>query len=213
MEQVKKMYQEAYEKYGKSKKTLFWPKGRQKERFELLTSHIVKENFSLLDFGCGFGDLRKYLLEQFKTFNYLGVDIVDEFINEAKKESDDFYKITDVSDVDGKFDNICICGTLNISYFDDIEKHKEEVRRILKTLFDKNLNDNGVLSVDFMHDEVDYQSEHAFHVNVVKIYNFLSKNLSNRIIMNKSVFPYEVTFTVFKNTNKSQNTLFQLCNT
>jgi len=52
-----------------------------------------------------------------------------------------------------------------------------------------------------MSDEVDYIQDGAYHVNVTKMYNFLSKNLSRRVSFDKSVFPYEVTFKVFKNQN------------
>lgn len=148
MEKIKTLYKESYLKYGKSKEALFWPKGMQYERFELLTQHIQNDNFSILDFGCGFGDLKNYLNLKFNNFKYLGVDVVDEFINENKKISDsDFLLIDDSSTIDEKFDNICISGTFNINYFEsNYNKHKEHVEKILEKLFYCNLSDNGVLS-------------------------------------------------------------------
>jgi hypothetical protein len=130
------------------------------------------------------------------------VDIVDDFIKENKEVSEDeFLLIDNVHDIKGTFDYICISGAFNMSYYEnDIEAHEKHVLEILNKLFSENLADNGVLSVDFMHDEVDFMQDGSYHINIDKIYNFFKENLSNRIIFNKSVFPYEVTFSIFKNT-------------
>ena len=203
MDIVKKEYQKAYKKYGKAKESLFIPKGRQKERFELLTNHIHEENFSILDFGCGFGDLREFLKNKYTDFSYMGVDMVDDFIRENKKVSvNEFMLINNVDDVVEKYKYISISGAFNMSYFEnDLESHELKVYDVLQKLFEENLKDNGVLSVDFMSDEVDYIQDGAYHVNVAKMYDFLSKNLSRRVSFDKSVFPYEITFKIFKNQN------------
>jgi SAM-dependent methyltransferase len=211
MELVKNKYKQAYKRYGKSKKSLFWPKGRQKERFSLLTQFIRKDNFSILDFGCGFGDLKKFLDINFDNFDYLGVDIVEEFIEENKKyDEKSFMLIKDEKDLPKKqFDYICISGTFNISYYNDIDKHEKKVKNILKYLFDNHLKADGILSVDFMHDEVDYISGNAFHINIPKFYDFFVKNLSKRLVINKHIFCYEVTFNIFKNIKKNEVNLWK----
>jgi len=208
---VKSKYKEAYKKFGKSKKAVFWPKGRQDERFNLLTQFIKKEDFSVLDFGCGFGDLRKYLMSKFGNFDYLGVDIVEEFIIENKKEDEkSFMLIGSEKDIPNrKFDYICISGTFNMSYFDDINDHEVRVNEILKYLFDNHLKSGGVLSVDFMHDEVDYIQDGAFHINIPKMYNFITNNISKRLVINKHIFCYEVTFNIFKNIDKNETNLYK----
>ena len=132
MDLVKNKYKEGYKKFGKSKEALFLPKGRQNERFSLLTQFIKKENFSVLDFGCGFGDLRKHLMSKFDNFDYLGVDIVEEFIIENRKEDEkSFILIESEKDIPNKkFDYICISGALSISYFDELGKHEARVKEI-----------------------------------------------------------------------------------
>jgi len=201
MDIVKNEYKKAYKIHGKAKESLFIPKGRQIERFEILTNHIEKNNFSLLDFGCGFGDLRNFLKNKYDKFTYLGVDIVDDFIRENKEVStEEFLLIEHVKDIQGTFDYICISGAFNMSYFkDDIEKHTLYVIEILDKLFSENLTEKGVLSVDFMHNEVDFIQDGAYHIDICNMYTILREKLSNRISFNKSIFPYEVTFTIYKN--------------
>ena len=60
-------------------------KGRQQLRFEALTKNIKTNNSSLLDFGCGFGDLSQFLLEKKLKVDYTGLDCMKEFISVAKE--------------------------------------------------------------------------------------------------------------------------------
>ena len=85
MKKIKRLYKEAFEKFGSSEKSVFWPKGRQEERFDALTKFINKNKFSILDFGCGLGHMLNYLNKTFRSnFEYHGVDLVDDFINQNK---------------------------------------------------------------------------------------------------------------------------------
>ena len=120
MEFVKQKYKQAYRKFGKTKEALFWPKGRQKERFKLLTQFFKKTDFSVLDFGCGFGDLKKFLDKTgYRNFIYVGVDIVEEFVKECKAEdwkgNTQFKLINKVDDIKDQFDYIVISGTFIVS--------------------------------------------------------------------------------------------------
>ena len=73
-------YQHAFEKYGDAPSGVMWPRGRQAERFDALTSHFSGDNFSVLDYGCGLAHLKTYLDRRFSRYEYLGVDIVPEFV-------------------------------------------------------------------------------------------------------------------------------------
>ena len=54
-------YQKDFSLYGVSPASLGCPKGRQELRFERVKNFLLK-NTSILDFGCGFGDLSGYTL-------------------------------------------------------------------------------------------------------------------------------------------------------
>ena len=98
IDNVIKQYQQAFDKYGNSEKSVFWPKGRQKERFDALTRSIVKRKFSILDFGCGLGHMFDYLNAIYDGgFSYHGVDVVDSFIaqNKLTYPNTDFQLIQD----------------------------------------------------------------------------------------------------------------------
>ena len=83
------------------------------------------------------------------------------------------------------------------------------MKYILKYLFTNCLKPSGILSVDFMHDEVDYTQPGAYHVNIPKMYDFITTELSPRVVINKHIFCYEVTFNIFKNTTKNNSNLYE----
>ena len=57
----------------------------QLRRFEILSGLGDFSGHSILDAGCGYGDLKAYLDQRCRGFNYLGVDQMPEFIEEAKR--------------------------------------------------------------------------------------------------------------------------------
>jgi len=59
-------------------------KESQSRRFAALAEVDDLNGGSLLDIGCGHGDLKAYLDERFHGFSYIGIDQMPEFIAEAR---------------------------------------------------------------------------------------------------------------------------------
>ncbi len=57
----------------------------QTKRFEVIASAWNLNGTSILDVGCGYGDLKEYLDQRFTGFHYTGIDQQPEFIAEAKQ--------------------------------------------------------------------------------------------------------------------------------
>ncbi|MEE8574241.1 MAG: class I SAM-dependent methyltransferase [Thermodesulfobacteriota bacterium] len=57
----------------------------QSKRFEILAGVGDMNGSSVLDLGCGYGDLRAYLDTLFIDLTYVGVDYMPEFIAEARE--------------------------------------------------------------------------------------------------------------------------------
>jgi SAM-dependent methyltransferase len=195
MKKVKDIYQQAYDQHGNSLESLFIPKGRQKERFDSLST-FCSEGSSILDFGCGFGHLYGYLKNKLNAFTYEGCDIVDNFVNENKQNINDdfFYKIDDYLDVAKNYDFIIAAGVFNLLYSENRKEHKKIVTETITHLFHKT---NKVLSINFMSDQVDFEAPDAYHQNIFEIYNFSFNNLSRRINIDQSYMPYEYTIHIF----------------
>ncbi len=71
-------------------KALGWRGGEsQLKRFHVLSTVGDLNGCSLLDVGCGYGDLKGYLDSKVSEFTYIGIDQMPEFIADAQEEYQD----------------------------------------------------------------------------------------------------------------------------
>ena len=85
-DETQERYRERWLQHGYDSRSLGWNKDCQWVRFEAAFEGLRKEDFdSIIDFGCGFGDLLGYLRMKEWPGSYTGVDLVDELITEAAK--------------------------------------------------------------------------------------------------------------------------------
>ncbi len=80
------IYKTNFKKFGVDPKALLWKsRGAAHQRFRQFWAEIDFTNKKVLDIGCGFGEFGKFLLKRYEGVNYTGIDIVPEFIENAKK--------------------------------------------------------------------------------------------------------------------------------
>jgi cyclopropane fatty-acyl-phospholipid synthase-like methyltransferase len=83
---LKAHYGELYRRYGATHQAVQWSsRETQERRFEVLCD-VLAPGDSVIDLGCGLGDLLGYLRQR-KGFQgrYLGLDFVPEFVTHAQK--------------------------------------------------------------------------------------------------------------------------------
>jgi len=109
----KKFFVKQKDNYGK----LGWRtlKG-QIDRFDILLKIGVSNGDSILDYGCGYGDLLSYLYKKKYIIKYLGVDINKRFIDESiKKYGYKYFKlIKSYEDIDFNFDWFLSSGAFTV---------------------------------------------------------------------------------------------------
>lgn len=85
----RRTYQSAHARHGATPKALQWKDYRAAaRRYVQLTADLNIAGRSILDAGCGMGDLLPYLYAKSLDFDYLGVDITPEFIDIARERYD-----------------------------------------------------------------------------------------------------------------------------
>lgn len=190
-------YQRAFSEHGDSPAGVMWPRGRQALRFDALTRHFSGDGFSVLDYGCGLSHLKEYLDQRFKRYEYLGADLVPEFVRAASAKHPDarVELVRSHADVSESVDHVVISGTFNI--IDGVNRavYLERVQSALLHLFSLA---RISLSVNFMTDRVDFVQPHALHINVEEMMDFTRRKLSPRLRVDESYMPYEFTLVVFK---------------
>ncbi len=129
-------YQKTFRKYGVGPRALRWhSKKAATQRYEQIVADIDFEGKSILDVGCGFGDIIPYISAKAKKFEYLGIDITPEFIREAKKLYPGHKFI--VGDYFNKppkenFDVVICSGALNANVRDNLDFRKKAIKTMFK---------------------------------------------------------------------------------
>jgi len=88
IQKIAELYNTRYNNFGRNIKTVGW--GNEKDqvlRFEMLLRGLEPQGKTILDIGCGLGDLVTYLYEKTNgDFNYIGIDIAETLVNDAKRK-------------------------------------------------------------------------------------------------------------------------------
>jgi len=136
LEDITEDYEKSLHEYGESPKSLLWWDYRSMAiRFRELVKDVPLDGKSVLDAGCGMGDLLPYLYAKSTSFRYLGVDKNPGFIEIAKKRYEGHsFKVGDpFKDRVGDFDVVISSGVMNGNHKDWLVKRK----RMIEALFDQ----------------------------------------------------------------------------
>jgi SAM-dependent methyltransferase len=200
-------YQELLSKHGNTAKTLqHFDEYSQGERFRILTSVIDVMSFSVLDVGCGLGHLASFLNNTKKKFNYLGTDIVPEFVSLSKENFKSYPNIqfehkdvfeTDQMNGDNLYDYVIMCGIFNNKMDDNWIFLTEALQKAYKMA-------NKAVAVNLLSTYVDYQDKDLYYCDPLQIFDYCKKSVSKKVslrhdyIVKKGSVPYEYTIYLYK---------------
>ena len=201
-------YSERFNEFGYSPKTLGWDKGKQGLRFDVLTSGVDLKNKSVIDIGCGFGDLNKVLKLKFGEYHHTGIDVVECLIQQGNEIFSNNYTKLICGDFlnynfDEKFDYAIASGIFNFK-LSDIDNYS-----YIESIIEKALNICTIgIAFDFLSDKVDFQYEHTFHSRPEEILRIAYK-YSRRVILRNDYMPFEFCIFIFKDDSfDPKNTVF-----
>lgn len=191
-------YNSAAQKHGISSKAVLWD-DPQTQYFRF--TEIVKyfdlncSSKTVLDIGCGNGELYKYL--NFVGFRgrYVGYDINEKLLAQARSRFvgiDVHKKDILIEDIEQRFDYVVLSGLFNVN----VGQTTEWVYRFLKKMF-ALCNEATVFNMISTH--VTYRDEKMFYMNPVEVLSFCIENLSRRTTLAHHNLPYNYTVCVFKN--------------
>jgi len=126
-------YRASLAKYGVSPRALKWKtKEAALVRYRELFWDLDIEGKSILDVGCGFGDIINFLKSKTNNFSYFGIDLVPEFIEIARRNHPeanfvigDFFSYK----FERSFDIVVCCGALN-SALENLESRFEAIKKM-----------------------------------------------------------------------------------
>lgn len=133
---------DALSRNGFHPNALFWSSQEVQElRFQILVNIGVKSGDSVLDIGCGFGDLSAYLNHQEIPVKYTGIDISADLLARGRDHYPELKLIeADLFDFDPKpksFDYVMLSGMLNRKFMGSkgAESARDYSCHIIKRMF------------------------------------------------------------------------------
>lgn len=198
---MKEKYQKAFQEYGHSSRSLLVGTDRQYMRFyELLKRFEINSNSSILDVGCGFGDLQKFCVNYYKVSpKYTGIDYCSEFVEAVNCEQrenctfivGDFLTVSDLPS-----HNFCVASGIFNVFNDECsgDVDDEFLRSIVSKMF--SLCTVGI-SFNFVTDKVDFKKKGITYHSPARVLDFCY-SMSRNIVLDNTCMPFEATITVFK---------------
>ena len=199
-------YESDYKKFGYSPNAMMMPSDRRNIRyFELIKNYSFfynrNERFTILDCGCGFGDVLRYLEHLgIHNYRYIGVDIVDSFLNKAKElYADDkrvsFIKRDFFNDNmnDFEYDYVISSQTFNNCYSDK-SNNEDIIENFMKRMY---YGCGRGISFNFVIDRVDKKNNGVAYHDPVRILE-KAYSLTNCVVMDNLCMPFECTCTLIK---------------
>jgi len=129
VDRIHSYYDQNFENSKENYKILGWESFEaHNARFSVLCDNLSLSGKSLLDVGCGFGDLYRFVTHVRKEqFTYLGLDISSRMIDEARKQNPGTaFSCTDIFSSEARldhesFDIVYSSGIFNLSLGNNME--------------------------------------------------------------------------------------------
>lgn len=134
------IYKQKFKQFGARSKSLQWKSiGASHQRFRQFWTQIDFTGKNVLDVGCGFGQMGRFLTKRYEDVTYKGVDIMPEFIESGHKR----YPYLDLTVCDyfndplpEKFDTILCSGAIN----SNVDNNMEFRKKAIATMFEHTTN-------------------------------------------------------------------------
>jgi SAM-dependent methyltransferase len=196
--ETRERYSQRWKQHGYSPLTLGWNKGLQEVRFEAALETLGFESCaSVLDVGCGFGDLFGYLHERGWNGTYTGVDLVPELIEEARSRwgANARFECLDIS---AQSSDVSAYLVLAIGIFNH-RLHQPNLD-FFRTMFEAMWSrSKGLVVCDFLSStaEPGRRQPNLFYADPSDIYKIAS-SYSRRIQIHHAYMPFEFQLKVWR---------------
>ena len=201
IESVDKYYTGKVQDHGASFKGMDWNSRESQElRFDQLLKLCDHENrFSIIDYGCGCGDLFGYIQKKALYFKYLGLDISEAMVKKAQeaypKESGVRFAVGETTEE--KADYVVASGIFNVKLDSSEQLWEDYILRTLgaiNALSTKGFSFNSLTS----YSDKEFMREDLFYADPRKLFDYCKRNFSRNVALLHDYELYEFTIIVRK---------------
>ena len=198
---VEEYYSEKITMYGNVPQGVDW-NGRDSQflRFKQLSKVLIKKSdFSILDYGCGFGSLIEYLKEEnHKRFNYSGFDVSDAMLKAAREKfkSENINFINNL-DLLKNVDYTIASGIFNVKLSNKDSDWIKYIKTILNRI-DSISNKGFSFNLLTTYSDEEYKKDYLFYADPTYYFEYCKKCFSKNVALLHDYNLYEFTIIVRK---------------
>jgi SAM-dependent methyltransferase len=198
LNQVNQYYTQKVKQFGATPRGVDW-NGEESQylRFEQLCKVFNKNEFSILDYGCGFGSLFTFLKNQKYSFQYSGFDITEEMIVQATDRKLDGAQWLMELDPDVKFDYVIASGIFNVRLENSEDKW---LQFILETLDQLNQVSEKGFSFNMLtsYSDKPLMKDYLYYANPEFFFRYCKENYAKNVALLHDYNLYEFSIIVKK---------------
>jgi len=198
---IGKYYEKCFKKHGDTPQGLAWPNETDMNlRYRIMCELMRDGEGSLLDLGCGTGNLKSFVEAHYPKVKYTGADISSVFISHCREKYPDseWLQINLIKDDIDQYDYIIMNGIFTV---------KDSLTQVKMLNFFKLLTSRAFsfarkgIAFNVMSKLVDWEREDLFHVSMDELGGYLAQELSRNFIFRNDYGLYEYTTYVYKQPN------------
>lgn len=189
------LYNERYTKFGRDIRTVGWSNDRdQALRFDVLFRGLDPRGMTILDVGCGLGDLVPYLERRTSgDFNYIGIDVAAKLVEDARAVyagSNCEFSTGDIFSIElPQVDISVLSGALSLKRDGIATYARDTLRQMIKL-------SRVAASLNFLTSYVDFEAPHNQHYQPEEVFSW-AKECSKRVNLINDYPLYEFTIQTF----------------
>ena len=202
---ISQQYDDLVKKHGDSIKALHienarYNKEHQNIKFKFVFDQLDKKN-SLLDVGCGLGNLAEYCRERGWEGKYTGIDLSQKMVNIVKKKlgTDNVHQI-DILEENYNIKHDIVVSISTLQEKPPYENSFFYLESMIKKMFE--LSNKCIIFDVFSKNSVDYMDPKNLYVDPLRLIKTLY-TFTNRLIIYNNYNPYQLMIILFKKNYKS----------
>lgn len=202
---IEKYYTEKVKEHGVSSRGVDWKDTESQvlRFYHLLRGLNINEQDSVLDYGCGYGALLKYLRENYSIKFYYGYDLSQAMLDEAQRlflyeKNVQWFKRFPSEKY---FDYTILSGIFNVR---NEELDGDWKAYILETLSEINKVTKKGFSFNILsvYSDLEYRKNYLYYADPLFLFDYCKKNFSRFVSLYHDYPLYEFTITVLRNSNE-----------
>ncbi len=198
IKEVEAYYSSRIKEHGATPKGVDWnSEESQHLRFKQLLKIISEEevNFSILDYGCGFGSMYSFMKANYSSFDFHGFDISSEMISEAKRLHPLATWTTALEE--HSFDFVVASGIFNVRLKNKDEDWKKYILETLQTM--NRISKKGFsFNILTSYSDKEYMRDYLFYADPAFFFDYCKKEFSLKVALLHDYPLYEFSILVRK---------------